>query len=61
MLNSKIRISKNMSGMVYIKSGETEIQIDIPSLTFEEKRGLINGIANILQDIACYMYKPDKE
>lgn len=61
MLNSKISISHNMSGTVYIKSKETEIQIHIPSLTLEEKRELINGIANILQDIACYMYKTDKE
>lgn len=56
---AKISISQNCGTKIYIKNRETnkELEIDLRDYTLEDYKELINGLGNILTDIACYIIR----
>ena len=51
----KISFAQNTQGNHFIRVDGEEVQISVAHISKEQTKLIINGLANILSSIACYM------
>jgi len=55
-----IKFTQNMTGKSYIKVDDAEVVIDMAILDNDGRKNIINGLGNMLMNIACYAPKNEK-
>ena len=55
-----VRFSQNTCGDYFIKVGDKELTFNMNRMSPRQRREVVNGVANILSGVACYMDREDE-
>lgn len=56
-----VRFSQDCCGNYFIRVGDKELTFNMNRLSNSQRREVVNGVANILSGVACYMDRTDEE